>query len=47
VAQFIKELATANTLYVGINSLAKGSSAASFNVAGASAAIETLHLDCH
>jgi hypothetical protein len=47
VAQFLKDLAAANTLYVMINSLAKGSSAASFNVAGASAAIETLHKGCH
>jgi hypothetical protein len=47
VAQLMKELAAANTLYVTINSLAKGGSTASFNVAGASAAIDLVHKACH
>jgi hypothetical protein len=47
VAQFMNELGTASVLYVSINSLAKGSSAASFNVAGAQPAIELLHTACH
>jgi hypothetical protein len=47
VSQFMKELATANTLYLTINSLAKGSSAASFNVTGAAPAIELVHRACH
>jgi hypothetical protein len=45
--QFMNELATANRLYVTINSLAKGSSAAAFNVAGAPAAIELIRTACH
>jgi hypothetical protein len=45
--EFIRELATANTLYITINSLANGSSTASFNVAGASPAIELIHSACH
>ncbi|HET7447575.1 MAG TPA: hypothetical protein VFJ49_06650 [Methyloceanibacter sp.] len=47
VAQFMNGLATANTLYLTINSLAKGGSTASFNVAGASPAIELVHKACH
>jgi hypothetical protein len=47
VAQFMNELATANRLYLMINSLAKGSSAASFKVAGAPAAIELIRTACH
>jgi hypothetical protein len=35
------------SLYITINSLAKGSSAASFNVASASPAIELIHTACH
>jgi hypothetical protein len=46
VAQFMNLLATANTLYLTINSLAKGGSTASFDVAGASPAIELVHKAC-
>jgi hypothetical protein len=47
VAQFMKELATANTLYLTISSLAKGPSAASFSVAGAGPVIELVRRNCH
>lgn len=46
VAQFMNLLATANTLYLTINSLAEGGSTASFDVAGASPAIELVHKAC-
>lgn len=46
VAQFMRELATANTLYLMIDSMAKGSSAAAFNVAGATEAIDLIHQAC-
>jgi hypothetical protein len=47
VARFMGELAKASVLYVMINSLAKGSSAASFNVAGATEAIDLVRTAGH
>jgi hypothetical protein len=47
VAQFTQGLATANVLYVVINSLAKGRTVAEFEVAGAPPAIAAAHAACH
>ena len=46
VAQFIKELAAANTLYVTINSLAKGPRPLR-SMSQASPAIDLIHKACH
>ncbi len=46
VAQFLKDLASANVLYVVINSVAKGRTSAEFRVAGAQTAIDWLSANC-
>jgi hypothetical protein len=46
VAQFMKELAPANVLYVVISSMAKGRTSAEFRVTGPQAAIDTLSAGC-
>lgn len=46
MAQFLRELPTANALYLVVNSLAKGRTSAEFRVSAAQAAVDVISTEC-